>query len=176
MLIFLYMQLKIFDKDTLHSCRKIHILYSEWYPDHAKSKYEHYSSNTNFQSRISKAKNQIKKGLTLTNCFIYWVYQVYWNSCRPSRGAYHSLGIDLKNPDPLCRQIVADIKSRIDSGQLRVDDQIGSQQELALRYGGSLNTVKKALADLITEGVLYSRVGKGTYVASKPYIESFFKE
>ncbi len=73
--------------------------------------------------------------------------------------------IDLTNPTPLYRQIAEAIKARIANGQLKVGDQIGSQQELARKYDVSLITVKKAIADLINEGVLFSRVGKGTYVA-----------
>ncbi|MFQ5750934.1 MAG: substrate-binding domain-containing protein [bacterium] len=75
--------------------------------------------------------------------------------------------IDFKNPTPLYRQIVEAIKSRIASGKLKVGDQIGSQQELARKYDVSLITVKKAMAELINEGVLFSRVGKGTYVAEQ---------
>lgn len=75
------------------------------------------------------------------------------------------MALDLTNPQPLYSQIVNDIKSRITSGQLKAGDQIGSQQSLAGEYGVSLITVKKALSDLIKEGVLFSRVGKGTFVA-----------
>ncbi len=75
--------------------------------------------------------------------------------------------IDFKNPTPLYVQIVNDIKEKISSGELKVGDRVSSQNELAATYSVSLITVKKALADLIKEGVLYSRVGKGTYVARK---------
>ena len=77
------------------------------------------------------------------------------------------MGVDFKNPRPLYQQIADDIKAKITSGELKVGDQIGSQQELAKEYGVSLITVKKALADLIKEGILFSRVGKGTYVARR---------
>ncbi|MDZ7292285.1 MAG: GntR family transcriptional regulator [candidate division KSB1 bacterium] len=77
------------------------------------------------------------------------------------------MGIDFNTPTPLYRQIADDIKARIASGQMKVGDQLGSQQELAREYSVSLITVKKALADLIHEGVLFSRVGKGTYVAAR---------
>ncbi len=76
------------------------------------------------------------------------------------------MGVDFNLPVPLYRQIADDIKAKIASGRKKAGDQLGSQQELAREYGVSLITVKKALADLITEGVLFSRVGKGTYVAA----------
>ncbi|MFQ5651686.1 MAG: GntR family transcriptional regulator [bacterium] len=79
--------------------------------------------------------------------------------------------IDLQNPNPLYRQIVADIKSRIAAGQLGKDEKVGSHQQLAEQYGVSLITVKKALSELINQGILYSRVGKGTFVAaSSPFV------
>lgn len=73
--------------------------------------------------------------------------------------------IDLQNSTPLYLQIIDDIKSKIASKQLKAGDQIGSHAELVSMYGVSLITVKKALTTLIQQGVLYSRVGKGTYVA-----------
>ena len=75
------------------------------------------------------------------------------------------MSIDFKKPTPLYQQIVDDIKNKIVNGQLRVGDQVGSHQELAQRYNVSLITVKKALAELISAGILFSRVGRGTYVA-----------
>jgi DNA-binding LacI/PurR family transcriptional regulator len=77
------------------------------------------------------------------------------------------LGIDFHNSKPLYRQIIDDIQYQIESGILRIDDQVGSQNELAKKYNVSLITVKKALSELIKEGILYSRVGKGTYVAKR---------
>lgn len=83
-------------------------------------------------------------------------------------GMFDIMGLDMTNPQPLYRQIVADIKSKIASGTLSAGDQIGSHQNLSQEYGVSLITVKKALSDLISEGVLFSRVGKGTFVAQRP--------
>jgi DNA-binding LacI/PurR family transcriptional regulator len=44
-------------------------------------------------------------------------------------------------------------------------DQIASNAALAKEYSVSLITVKNALSDLIKDGYLYGRVGKGTFVA-----------
>ncbi len=83
------------------------------------------------------------------------------------------MGIDLKDSTPLYQQIVNDIKLKINGGALSVGDKIPSQNELARTYDVSLITVKKALAELINETVLFSRVGKGTYVARKPQTGGF---
>ncbi len=75
------------------------------------------------------------------------------------------MAIDHTNPTPLYRQIVDDIKSQIDSGSLAPGDQVAPNVELAKRYDVSLITIKKAVSELIREGFLYGRVGKGTFVA-----------
>jgi DNA-binding LacI/PurR family transcriptional regulator len=51
---------------------------------------------------------------------------------------------------------------------LKVGDKLETQSELVKRYDVSLITIKRALSDLISEGVLYARAGKGTYVAQRP--------
>jgi len=83
--------------------------------------------------------------------------------------------IELNNAIPLYRQIVDDIKTQIISKKLKVGEKIGSHSELAAYYGVSLITVKKALATMIYEGIAFSRVGMGTYVA-KSLLESNQRE
>ena len=75
------------------------------------------------------------------------------------------MGIDFKNPTPLYLQIVNDIRNRIVAGEFIIGEQLASHQELAREYSVSLITVKKALTELIHQGVLFSRIGKGTFVA-----------
>ncbi len=77
------------------------------------------------------------------------------------------MAIDFKKPTPLYIQIADDIKAKILKGKHRVGEVLGSQNELAEAYDVSLMTIKKALAKLMQEGLLFSRVGKGTYVAAK---------
>jgi LacI family transcriptional regulator len=76
--------------------------------------------------------------------------------------------INIHDSAPLYLQIVDDIKSKIASKELHAGDQLGSHAELASVYGVSLITVKKALATLINDGIVFSRVGKGTFVAQSP--------
>ncbi len=76
-----------------------------------------------------------------------------------------AMPIDVHNSSPLYLQIIDDIKSKIASKELKAGDQLGSQSALASAYSVSLITVKKALATMIQQGVLYSRVGKGTYIS-----------
>jgi len=80
------------------------------------------------------------------------------------------MAIDLGGSDPFYQQIANDLKTRIQRGEFSTGDRIGSHRELAGHYNVSLITIKKALSELIHAGLLYTHVGKGTYVAapSKP--------
>lgn len=75
--------------------------------------------------------------------------------------------IDYNNPEPLYKQIVKDITEQVNKKELLPDQRIPSQRELSEYYEVSLITIKKAVAELINHGILYSRVGKGTYVAKQ---------
>jgi len=72
--------------------------------------------------------------------------------------------LDLKKPVPLYQQVADSIRSEISSGKMAAGEQLRSHRELAKRFEVSLITIKRALNDLIREGVLYSRAGKGTFV------------
>ena len=77
-------------------------------------------------------------------------------------------GLDFGNRTPLYIQIVSDIKNLIARGDLCPGEQLPTHQELARKYKVSLITVKKAMANLVSERVLYTRMGMGTYVAQQP--------
>jgi LacI family transcriptional regulator len=77
------------------------------------------------------------------------------------------VGINFENDRPLYLQIVDDIKYQIKVGILKAGDKVESHRELAERYKVSIITIRKGLAELIRDGYLFSRVGKGTYVAGK---------
>lgn len=71
---------------------------------------------------------------------------------------------------PLYQQIAADIRRKIVAGELSIGVQLPPHRELATRYGVSLITINKALSGLVSEGILNSRVGRGTFVAARPLI------
>lgn len=65
---------------------------------------------------------------------------------------------------PLYEQVTDNIRAEISSGKLKPQDRLDSHKILAKKYGVSLITIKRALSDLATEGVVYSRGRVGTYV------------
>jgi len=79
--------------------------------------------------------------------------------------AYNSAG-----PVPVCCQIKQDLLNRILTGNLKPDDRVPSETDLAGTYAVSRMTARHALTELVSEGYLYRVHGKGTFV-SRPRIE-----
>ncbi|MCL5265407.1 MAG: GntR family transcriptional regulator [Chloroflexi bacterium] len=79
------------------------------------------------------------------------------------------------DPTPLYHQIKEIIRSQIKSGELRPGDQLPTESQLVKEYGVSLITVRHALKDLVNEGLLYRRRGKGTYLATRSDEQSFVR-
>jgi GntR family transcriptional repressor for pyruvate dehydrogenase complex len=61
-------------------------------------------------------------------------------------------------------QIVAQIEQRVLSGELRDGDHLGSERELAERFGASRTAVREALKTLAQKGLVDMRPGRGTIV------------
>ncbi|SHJ34867.1 GntR family transcriptional regulator [Pseudobutyrivibrio xylanivorans] len=61
--------------------------------------------------------------------------------------------------------IVNDIKKQINLGAYSVNEKIPSENQLALKYDVTRQTVRHALSVLVSEGYLYSKQGSGTFVA-----------
>ncbi|MBE3574462.1 MAG: GntR family transcriptional regulator [Firmicutes bacterium] len=83
------------------------------------------------------------------------------------------MAVNRKDPLPLYCQIKASLLSRIEA--LEPGTQIEPEMRLAQKYQVSRGTVKQAIQDLVTEGVLYRIQGKGTFVA-QPKIQRSFQE
>ena len=72
------------------------------------------------------------------------------------------LMLDPDLPVPLWQQLVADLRARIDSGELTV--RMPSIKTLAQEYETSHRTVETALNALKDQGVIVPVVGKGYFV------------
>jgi DNA-binding GntR family transcriptional regulator len=62
------------------------------------------------------------------------------------------------------QRIVQDVKDQVRHGRLKGNDKLPSTRELADHYGVAPGTVQRALAELRTEGVVYSHQGRGSFI------------
>lgn len=68
---------------------------------------------------------------------------------------------------PLYIQIASDLKFKIHSGEWEVEDQIPTEFELCNIYDVSRITIRKAIDQLVNEGLLYRKRAVGTFVQSR---------
>ena len=68
---------------------------------------------------------------------------------------------------PIYRQIVEQVRLGVATGALAPGDPLPSVRSLADRLVINFNTVAKAYADLVRDGVLESQQGKGFFVANE---------
>jgi len=67
---------------------------------------------------------------------------------------------------PLYKQIRSLIVQALEAGDWQPGQTIPSEQELAVRFGVSQGTVRKAVDELASENILVRRQGKGTFVST----------
>ena len=68
---------------------------------------------------------------------------------------------------PLYRQIADQLRHMIESGVLEAGMQVPTEDQLMQQYLASRNTVRGALTELATRGLVYTRHGKGTFVSER---------
>ena len=73
--------------------------------------------------------------------------------------------LEKKSQSPLYQQLVLRLKNDIAVGVYGAGARIPSEQLLCDTYGVSRVTVRKAMLELVQEGLLVRRQGKGTFVA-----------
>ena len=66
---------------------------------------------------------------------------------------------------PLYRQIADQLRRMIESGELKAGTQIPTEGQLEDQFHASKNTVRGALRELTTRGLVYTLHGKGTFVS-----------
>lgn len=69
-------------------------------------------------------------------------------------------------PAPLFHQLKERLRQRIAEGELRPGDRLPSLAELCAEHGISAITVRRALTDLVGEGLLRGEQGRGMFVAA----------
>lgn len=76
--------------------------------------------------------------------------------------------IDKSSRIPIYDQIKEQVKGLIHAGQIKTGDQLPTIRELSVELSVNFNTVALAYRDLVSEGVIITERGKGTFVASTP--------
>lgn len=74
--------------------------------------------------------------------------------------------LDENNPLPLYLQVKGVLEKKIRSDEWKPGEKIPTEKELAEQLDVSNITVKRAVIDLVNEGLLYRKRGKGTFVIS----------
>jgi GntR family transcriptional regulator len=69
--------------------------------------------------------------------------------------------------EPLYRQIADELRVTIENGELAPGSQLPTEGELMRQYEASRNTVRDAIKQLTTRGLVEPRPGQGTFVADK---------
>jgi len=81
-----------------------------------------------------------------------------------------SMSVSPENPSltfsPLYKQVVGLLVRSLEAGEWKPGVALPSEAELAVRYGVSQGTVRKAIDALVGENLLIRRQGKGTFVAT----------
>jgi DNA-binding GntR family transcriptional regulator len=62
-------------------------------------------------------------------------------------------------------QVADDLRADIEAGTLRPGDKLPAETDLAGRYGVARMTVRRAVAELASEGLVVVMHGRGTFVA-----------
>lgn len=75
---------------------------------------------------------------------------------------------------PLYVQVKNHIREQIESGALKPHEALPGERELVAQFGLSRTTIRQALSDLVSEGILYRHHGKGTFVAPRQGAQHLF--
>ncbi|RKD21584.1 GntR family transcriptional regulator [Caminicella sporogenes DSM 14501] len=74
--------------------------------------------------------------------------------------------VSKNNPLPLYYQLKEIIQEMIENEELKPGDPVPPERELCEIHGVSRMTARKAIMDLVNEGLLYREQGKGTFVSA----------
>jgi GntR family transcriptional regulator len=75
------------------------------------------------------------------------------------------VALSASHPDPMYKQVTDQIKDAIASGDLKPNDRLPSVREMSEALNVSAITIKRAYADLETDGYILTRAGLGSFVA-----------
>ncbi len=83
-------------------------------------------------------------------------------------GNDHHVPVNHRDPTPLYVQLAAVLRDEITTGKLGPHDPIPSESYLEQEHGVSRATVRRAIAALRDEGLIYTLPQRGSFVAERP--------
>ncbi len=75
--------------------------------------------------------------------------------------------VDPAGAKAVYQQLIDQVKLAIAAGRLRAGDQLPTVRDLAAQLRINRNTVSRVYSELEREGVLYTRVGHGTFISEQ---------
>ncbi|MGW6940004.1 winged helix-turn-helix domain-containing protein [Streptomyces xanthophaeus] len=77
-------------------------------------------------------------------------------------------GVRQASGQPEYQRVMEDLRRQIAEGGLGIGDPIPSTARLGSQYGVSSTVVRRAVTELMAEGLLYGQAGKGVFVQAQP--------
>jgi GntR family transcriptional regulator len=77
------------------------------------------------------------------------------------------IGGDDENPTPLYKRLLTGLRRAVETETIGADQSLPSERDLASSLGVSRITVRRALRELVEEGLLTQKQGAGTFVNSR---------
>lgn len=74
--------------------------------------------------------------------------------------------LELNSAVPLYAQLLERFRRQIESGELKPGDRFPAELDLAQQYGVARITIRRAIEELVQDGLLVRRQGKGSFVAA----------
>lgn len=84
--------------------------------------------------------------------------------------------IDYQSREPIYEQLYNSIVQMISIGVLKAKEQLPPVRQLAIQLGVNPNTVAKAYKNLERDGIIYSVVGKGSFISPFTNVVDTIKE
>ena len=84
-----------------------------------------------------------------------------------SNTAISARAIDRRSPIPFYFQLTKLLTAEIESGRLAVGERLPSEPAICEQFGVSRTTVRQALSELESEGLIRREKGRGTFVAER---------
>jgi DNA-binding GntR family transcriptional regulator len=76
--------------------------------------------------------------------------------------------MDQADPRPAYQRVAEDLRHAIATGTYQPGDQLPTLAELTARYSIAVMTARDAIRQLVADGLVVSRQGKGAYVLRQP--------